>query len=202
MSSHHSRVITSDNPELHAVDIPVGATVARMSDNQLADFTAQLLGGAVPTLVGGATQIATLAPCMGSAAQFGVTVGMAGGPIGAVAGLFLGAICGGLLAFGAGKAAEKMTNAVQRHYDLDLETMLAGIHWGIHVGNGKIVEYLDDSHLHIAYLTNQSWDRPVAIIKTGSQVVAANAENRFLLDSEGEYSLYTNNCRHFCRRCW
>lgn len=202
MSFYCSKVYTNEKPVPHATHIPVGATVARMSDNDVANIAAIVASASAGEVVGGVTTIAVASGTVGSGVELGAAIGCVGGPVGAVVGGIFGGVIGGLCAFAVGDTAKKATQAVQKVFNVDLESVLAGIHWGIHVGNGRIIEFLDDSNVHQAWITSGNWDRPVAVIRTGSHYAAADAEQRFARNSEGKYDLWNNNCRDFCRRCW
>ena len=165
--------------------VPVGAVLARNSDNGFANG-APLAASVV------VTQVAFAAGATGGTLA-GAKIGRACGPVWIAVGAIVGGLVGGLAAFFT-------ANTVQSTFDWDVGTLGKGIHWGVHIGDGKIIELLDDGNLHVAWVNHGLWEK-WGIICKGGQKAANKARNAYHDKRYQGYNLATNNCRDFCRRC-
>lgn len=172
----------------------VGAIVSRKCDVKSADDTAVLASAAFEV---GLTQTD---PRMGAVfgAVTGATLGAKGGIPGLIAGAMAGESIGRFAAVIPFDEGTRVLNVLQ----WDSETLSKGLHWGVHVGHGRIIELLDDGKLHEAWLGSGAWNCDVGIIREGGNRAADRAKQEFLNNPNQGYDLVTNNCRDFCRRCY
>lgn len=174
--------------------IKVGAIVSRKCDSGFANHAPVIASTFVQA---GISHAATAGGTIGGA-EVGATLGIAGGPPGVLVGAIVGGLIGGLT---AGITALFVTKKLQSTVDWDANTLQKGIHWGVHVGRGKIIELLDDGELHEAWIGYGDWKCNVGIICEGGQLAAHRAEQEYKNNKKQGYNLATNNCRDFCRRC-
>lgn len=186
--------ISTPGGKCSETNFKVGAIVARKCDNGFANHAPVITSAVVEV---GATQAAAAGGTLGGI-EVGATLGVAGGPPGMILGGLIGGLIGGIT---AGLTANSATKALQSSVDWDVETLKKGIHWGVHVGHGRIIELLDDGYLHEAWLGYKAWDCDVGIICEGGNLAAHRAEQEFKNKRYQGYNLANNNCRDFCRRC-
>mgnify|MGYP006987678270 CR=1 FL=1 len=81
-------------------------------------------------------------------------------------------------------------------------------HWGVYIGNGRVIELLDDEYLHNNNIYHKDWygfskvDNKDVVHDTrvGDRAVALYKEYDDGNKKYG-YNLYTNNCKDFCKLC-